>query len=215
MFCLSCGTSNDSLDRFCANCGASRVALQTVSTGGGTMAQPLPAGNSAPRIASLGRRIIAVILDFIVVWSLISVIVVLVPPRMLEDSFSLKGPAALIPIGLCTLGLLYYVLLEALFGATPGKGIAGIQVRRRDDEDCNFRASLIRNLLRVVDALVVYLVGFLVAVFSESRQRIGDLVAGTIVVRRPATAFVRVMLVLALFGLAGSGFVACQVIPRR
>jgi uncharacterized RDD family membrane protein YckC len=203
MFCSSCGTSYDSGERFCANCGAPLPALPMVSPG------------CAPRIASLGRRMIAVILDFIVVWSVISVIVILVPRRMLEDGFARKGPAVLIPIGLCMLGLSYYILLETLFGATPGKGIAGIQVRSRDDGACNFRASLIRNLLRVVDAVAAYLVGFIVALLSESRQRLGDLVAGTIVVRRPTTTIVRVLLVLAWLAFAGSGFVACYVIPRR
>jgi uncharacterized RDD family membrane protein YckC len=204
MFCLSCGTFNESGARFCGDCGEPLVAFHAVSS-----------HNAPPRIASLGRRIIAVILDFIVVWSVISAIVILVPRRLLEDGFARKGPAVLIPIGLCMVGLLYYVLLEAFFGATPGKGIVGIQIRRSDDEDCDFRASLIRNVLRVLDAMAVYLVGFLVALCSKSRQRIGDLAADTIVVRRPATAIVRLLLVLAWFGLAGSGFVACYVIPRH
>ena len=107
MFYSSCGTSCDSGERFCANCGVSPPALPVVSRG------------REPQIASLGWRIIAVILDFIVVWSVISVIVIVVPRRMLEDGFARKGPAVLIPIGLCMLVLSYYFLLETLFGATP------------------------------------------------------------------------------------------------
>lgn len=188
MDCPCCGASNDSSVRFCGNCG-------------------VPVWQIAP----LGRRVIAVILDFIVVWSAIVTIVSLVPRHILEDGFAQKGPAVLIPIGLCMLGLLYYILLETLYGATPGKWIAGIQVRLLDYEDCNFRASLIRNLLRLVDGLGAYLVGFIVAAISSSRQRLGDLVAGTIVVCRPAPRMVRVLWIVACFVLAGGGFVACQV----
>jgi uncharacterized RDD family membrane protein YckC len=209
MPCLSCGTPYDILDRFCGTCGAS-LALPTVA---GHAAGPLPLRNSAYELASFGRRIVAVILDFIAVWSLISVIVMLVPLRLLEDGFQRKGPAILIPIGLCSLVLIYYVLFETLFGATPGKAIAGIQVCYRDGEACNLRAASVRNILRVVDAFAAYLLGFLVAVFSDSRQRIGDLVAGTVVVRRPAATIMRVLLVVVLFGLASGTFVACQVLP--
>ena len=212
MPCSSCGASSDSGDRFCAECGASLAAL---TSGGARAAEPLPPGNSASEIASLGRRIIAVMVDFIACWSVISLIVILIPARMLEDGFSRKGPWVLIPIGLCSLALVYYVLFEALFGATPGKGIAGIQVRSRDGDACDFRAALIRNLLRPVDAFAAYLVGFIVAAVSHSRQRIGDLAAGTIVVRQATPAVMRILLSLAWFALATGTFVACQVMPRR
>jgi uncharacterized RDD family membrane protein YckC len=44
------------------------------------------------------------------------------------------------------------------------------------------RASLIRNLFRLIDGLAGYLLAFLVASFSRSRQRLGDHLANTVVV---------------------------------
>ena len=52
-----------------------------------------------------------------------------------------------------------------------GKALAGIQVRNANGARCSFTASLVRNLFRVVDALGGYLFGFIVALFSERRQR--------------------------------------------
>lgn len=189
------------------------MALAAGPYGGWATAQPVPAHKAPPHLASLGWRVLAVVLDFIAIWSVVSAIAILIPPHLMDDGFAEKGLATLVPFGLCLVGLLYYILLEAFFGATPGKGIAGIQVRLCGDEACTFRASLIRNLLRIVDAFAAYLVGFIVALLSKSRQRLGDLAAGTIVVRRPATAIVRGLLVLLWLGIASSGFVACHLVP--
>jgi hypothetical protein len=69
---------------------------------------------------------------------------------------------------------------------------------------CGFRRSFIRNLLRIVDGLVAYLVGFLVALFSKQRQRLGDHLAGTYVVERGVGGLGRVLLALVwLAALAG------------
>jgi uncharacterized RDD family membrane protein YckC len=158
---------------------------------------------------------VAAVLDFIAIGSVIAAIVVMVPSDLLKDGFEGKYPAAFIPMGLCMIGLTYYVALETLFGATPGKGIAGIQVRLRDDEACDLRASTIRNLLRIVDAFAAYLVGFVVAILNQSRQRIGDLAAGTIVVLRPSSSKIRALQALVWLVLAGAGFLACTVVPRH
>ena len=51
-----------------------------------------------------------------------------------------------------------------------------------------WRATFLRNLLRPIDGLVLYLVGFIVICVSPRRQRIGNRVAVTIVVRRAVQA---------------------------
>lgn len=90
---------------------------------------------------------------------------------------------ALIYVGL-PVGLLgYYVVLEAQFGQTVGKRVAGVVVVRRDGRPITFRQALARNLLRVVDGLFNYAVGLVVMLTNEERQRVGDVVAETVVVR--------------------------------
>ena len=75
----------------------------------------------------------------------------------------------------------YVWLLEASFGGTLDKAMAGIRVTRTNGRNA-FAASAIRNLLRRVDGLGFYLVGVLVASCSRFRQRLGDICAGTAVV---------------------------------
>lgn len=82
------------------------------------------------------------------------------------------------------LGLLgYYVLLEGAFGQTVGKRLAGVVVVSRDGSPITFRQAAVRNLLRVVDGFFNYAVGLVVMLVTDDRQRVGDLVADTLVVR--------------------------------
>lgn len=77
----------------------------------------------------------------------------------------------------------YFALLEGLFGQTVGKVVVGIRVTDLAGGRIGWRPALIRNIFRVVDSFPgFYLVGALVARFSSRRQRLGDQVAGTIVV---------------------------------
>jgi len=81
------------------------------------------------------------------------------------------------------LGVGYYVFCEAASGATLGKRLVGIRVVGENGEPVTFGAAVVRNLLRFVDALFFYLVGFLFAVTSTRGQRLGDRAAHTVVVR--------------------------------
>jgi RDD family len=106
---------------------------------------------------------------------------------------------------------LYLWLLEACFSATLGKIILGIRVARSSAHG-SVAASAIRNALRIVDGIGFYFVGAIVAGCSQLRQRIGDILAGTIVVEgkfaisRKVTA-----LVLWLAALTGTGWVLPRV----
>ncbi len=69
-------------------------------------------------------------------------------------------------------------------GRTPGKAAVGLRVVRVGGAPVGLIASTIRNLLRLVDFLpFAYLVGMVAATANDKAQRLGDLAAGTIVVR--------------------------------
>jgi hypothetical protein len=95
-----------------------------------------------------------------------------------------------------------------------GKGITGIQVRGKAGARCGMKGSLIRNLLRIVDAIGVYLVGFLIAIFSKTRQRLGDHVAGTVVVERNTPKALRIVLAIVWFAMIGGGLTGAYMIHR-
>jgi uncharacterized RDD family membrane protein YckC len=79
----------------------------------------------------------------------------------------------------------YPVLFETLnSGRTPGKAAIGIRVVREGGRPVNFGAAAIRNLVRLVDVLPVsYAIGMISILVSKKNQRLGDMAAGTLVVR--------------------------------
>ncbi|HVE83350.1 MAG TPA: RDD family protein [Myxococcales bacterium] len=73
-------------------------------------------------------------------------------------------------------------------GQTVGKKALGLRVIQTSGVRIGFLQAVIRNLARVVDRLpLLYLLGAAVAAFSESQQRLGDMLAGTVVIRERRT----------------------------
>ncbi|WP_227352857.1 RDD family protein [Haladaptatus salinisoli] len=77
----------------------------------------------------------------------------------------------------------YFIVLEGLFGQTFGKRLLGIVVVKRSGDPCTMGASLVRNLLRIIDGILSYAVALVVMLTNDDRQRIGDVAADTVVVR--------------------------------
>jgi len=77
----------------------------------------------------------------------------------------------------------YGVVFEVKRGATPGKKSCGLKVVMTSGAPVSWTASILRNLLRVVDFLPsCYMTGLVSCLFSRRFQRLGDLVADTMVV---------------------------------
>jgi uncharacterized RDD family membrane protein YckC len=79
----------------------------------------------------------------------------------------------------------YFTLLEVLYGRTLGKALTGIKVVALEGELTLAKAA-VRTLCRIVDFLpmfIPYLVGLICIGASKKRQRVGDMAAGTAVVR--------------------------------
>lgn len=79
----------------------------------------------------------------------------------------------------------YFILFEYLWnGSTPGKRSQEIRVIRKDGRPISFVAAVIRNILRAVDILAeIYPLGLVVMFIDSRNRRLGDLAAGTLVVR--------------------------------
>jgi uncharacterized RDD family membrane protein YckC len=81
----------------------------------------------------------------------------------------------------------YNVFFEVLKGATPGKKRLGLVVVNDNGTPVTWSASLLRNLLRVVDFLPVgYALGLVWTLFHPQYKRLGDLAAGTRVIYEEA-----------------------------
>ncbi|TML16282.1 MAG: RDD family protein [Actinobacteria bacterium] len=145
-------------------------------------------GWSSLENAGIALRFVAVLLDAVIVFFPLGIVVGL----MTGGGYAERGAGyanAGINVGgsafllLLALGLGYYIVCEAATGATLGKLMVGIRVVGEDGEHATFGAAVVRNLLRLVDALFFYLVGAVFALTSTRGQRLGDRAAHTIVVR--------------------------------
>jgi uncharacterized RDD family membrane protein YckC len=96
------------------------------------------------------------------------------------------------------LGIIMYFAITLIYGAlsewiwrgqTVGKRLMGLRVVDARGLRLEPSQVIVRNLMRFIDALpALYLVGGIACVFSRHRQRLGDLAAGTVVVRTPKLA---------------------------
>jgi uncharacterized RDD family membrane protein YckC len=84
----------------------------------------------------------------------------------------------------------YPVLFETLWsGRTPGKRLGGLRVVTLSGGPITARASVTRNLVRIIDFLpAFYPVGLIATLASQHNQRLGDMAAGTVVMVEPAKA---------------------------
>ena len=133
------------------------------------------------RTAGIASRAAAAAVDLAVATPLI---LALVAPALRGRTAAdwWRGSAAAVAV----LGVLvaFPLACELLFGGvTPGKALVGLRVVSADGGVLSGRALVVRNLLRVVDALPFpYGIGLVRAVTSARGQRLGDIAAGTVVV---------------------------------
>lgn len=157
--------------------------------------------HSAPAVALetkvVGRRAAAFLVDNVVIGVLILLcaIPLLLVLLGLNPAFYERAPAVVLVAMLTTLYSLvvvfgvtfgYYVLLEGYRGQTLGKMLFGVEVIRDDTGAVpGPKAAALRAvMLLLADAQFFGIVGLSTILLSERRQRIGDIAAGTLVVRK-------------------------------
>jgi len=81
--------------------------------------------------------------------------------------------------------VLYPIVLEAIWGATPGKRLCNLVVVMSDGTPLTWPASALRNVMRFADMLPIgYAVGLSSMLLDSQFRRLGDLAAGTVVIHR-------------------------------
>ena len=130
--------------------------------------------------AGLGSRMLAQIIDNLLIFAILFVV--------------LLGASALASIGAAWVAVLtigatilvylgYFAVAEAVSGGrTPGKAALGLRVVRLDGSAADLTAILVRNIVRLIDVFV-FEIGIIVMFFQPMSRRLGDLAAGTVVVR--------------------------------
>ena len=141
-------------------------------------------------LAGVGTRVLAGITDLLICMALLASVafaVVTLGGRLsLGGDRSASWGAAVLILAQFVVLWGYYVLFEGLMdGQTPGKRMHRLRVVREGGYSVTFGVSAARNLVRMLDMQpgVFYLVGLTSLFFTKRGRRLGDLVAGTIVVR--------------------------------
>lgn len=145
------------------------------------------------KLAGIGNRAYALLIDYII-WSLILLFVLIFGiffSLQLVDIWNyFGGDDKSIKLWIFSIQLLilfviyvgYFVLFETLWqGQTPGKRYVKIRVIRDDGRPVRLQQATLRALLRPVDDTLF--IGMLLIVFSKKEKRLGDWVAGTMVVQ--------------------------------
>ena len=120
-------------------------------------------------------RLIAAFIDHLIAFALMMLAVSLVPESL----------AVVKAVLFFLIYLAYFVVLEGLWSRTFGKFFQGLIVRTVDGTLCGWKAPMIRGGLRIIEVNPLLLGGLpagLVIIASARKQRIGDLLAGTLVV---------------------------------
>ena len=142
----------------------------------------------------VGQRVLATLVDaavlfvvalgvFVTHWIVGAAVTIAGAPDVVQIAVGILG--MLVILAIPALFVAYYVYFEGSKGQTIGKMVCGIKVVREDTGGLpGTKAALVRTLLRVVDGMLGYLVGLLFALSSERRQRLGDMAAHTLVIRR-------------------------------
>ena len=143
-------------------------------------------------LASIGNRFIACAIDHTI--QIVGLIAIVIVFLIISDAADVghrlvNAPKWVIALLVILQFLIingYFAIFEWIWsGQTPGKRWLKLRVIREDGRPISFYEAMIRNLLRLIDFIVppFYSIG-LVSVFATERdQRVGDLVAGTVVVR--------------------------------
>lgn len=138
---------------------------------------------------TFARRVGAFLLDALLVGAVFGVFSGLVAALAFvvatDPTSSLAIDAAVLLLQTLTVvaGLAYFVYTEGTYGQTLGKRALGLLVVTEDGDPIDTRDALVRSVFRVVDALpAFFLLGAAVILVTERGQRVGDLIADTVVV---------------------------------
>lgn len=152
-------------------------------------------------LASIGNRFLAVAIDHTIQYLTIAVVAFIF--LFAAGLFGGNGESIVDSIGIDTPNWIYAVLIIVLFmlfsgyfaffewwwdGQTPGKRLMKLRVIREDGRPITLWEAIARNLLRIFDAIPgfvvpIYSVGLIVVFLNSRDQRVGDMFAGTVVIR--------------------------------
>jgi uncharacterized RDD family membrane protein YckC len=216
MFCPNCGRSVSDDARFCASCGAPLAppAAVTPPAGGGVatavapaappipVAPPMPvaAAPAAVRYGGFWRRLWAFVIDSILLWFVglpvrtalgLTGFAIGSSPWSNPDEMATRMAGMLGTVFLAwafnlTLSLGYYSLMESSkLQASVGKIALGLKVTDLQGARISVFRAAGRHLAGILSTLILF-IGYIMIAFTEKKQGLHDMIAGTLVLRKAA-----------------------------
>lgn len=140
-------------------------------------------------IAGLGSRVMAYLVDVLLLFAIALVVYFVASffvPEVINDLLGLSRTVMTVLVAVLASGLwAFWTIFEVVWnGQSPGKRLVRIRVVKSDGSPTTFFTSAVRNLLRIVDFLpTCYPVGLITMLIDKKHRRLGDLLAGTVLVR--------------------------------
>jgi uncharacterized RDD family membrane protein YckC len=153
--------------------------------------------------AGFWLRLVAYIIDYIIIYVVQSFIFIPVLGLMgitfaskmdnmgtMSDAETMGMVGSMIAVAGATallttiIALLYWSLMESSkYQATVGKIALGLKVTDLDGNSLDFVKSLIRNVCKIISGMILF-IGYIMAGFTEKKQGLHDIIAGTLVVKK-------------------------------
>jgi len=163
---------------------------------------PGPPPSVAPDHGDIGayivRRTLALLIDIIFIGALIAMLARTWLTRTTNGELTLGGFIQL-TFAVAIALFAYRWLFSGIFGTTLGKIFVGLVIARSHGGSAGLGRTFVRELLLPIDLVVI---GFLLAAVLPKRQRLGDLLAGTVVVNSKIGALAPLLGII-LLGAAG------------
>ncbi len=136
-------------------------------------------------LAGVGSRFASALLDYILQFIILVALALVLSYGVGFSPGSSSVSAAFWVVGFFAVFWGYDVAFEVLnSGRTPGKAANGLRVVRESGAPVTFAPSAVRNVIRLIDLIPgTYLVGIASILITKRNQRVGDLAAGTLVIR--------------------------------
>jgi uncharacterized RDD family membrane protein YckC len=214
MFCSRCGLRVEEGNQFCQSCGQEVGAAVAVAVGpaaASPLPPPVTARvqvSAALPYAGFWERFAAYLIDGLILgipfWLVVVAVIfmfggfgMMLHRRAVDPNAAVNPGAAaalLAPMFmLFFLGMLAFIILQWLYfagmesserQATFGKTVMSLRVTNYEGQRISFGHATGRFFAKIVSGLIPFAIGYIMAAFTEKKQALHDLIAGTLVLRK-------------------------------